>query len=332
MTPTMSRSALGSAEPPSRLGGLGLEARAVSVGALSAASLRARRGRDRSAREPRSVPASEPPPRVARPRRGATRRDDPARPPPELGRRRVVGAPESRFPLSAAPAPPDRLRGGRDPEPPRSLPESPPTRSRTGFGALSVIRSTVPPASGALTCGTSSAAADVAETPAMQTTAADAASQRAFAPLLETSSNSAKREPRSPASDARAWCPRRTDRGRRPLEEGAILRNGRAMRTRSSNVRESLSRASRARRLFPREPAALEPGQTGRRRPWSLPRGGPAASERAGILASSFTGQGAATGRSAATWRAAPRQWGGQAMISTRLPAGSVTNARGAPQ
>jgi len=28
----------------------------------------------------------------------------------------------------------------------------------------------------------------------------------------------------------------------------------------------------------------------------------------------------------------APRQRGGQAMISTRLPAGSFTNARGAPQ
>jgi len=268
----MSRIALGRAEPPSGLGGLGREARAASVGpdaGLSAASLRARRGRDRSARELRSAPASEPPPRVARPRRGATRRDDPARPPSELGRRRVVEAPELRPPLSAAgaPEPPDRLRGAGDPEPRRGLPESPPRRSRTGLGALSVIRSTVPPASGALTCGTSSATADVADTPAMQTTAADAANQRALAPLLETSSNSAKREPRSPASDARAWCPRRTDRGPCPLGEGAILRNGCTMRTRSTNVRESLSRASRARRLFPREPAALEPGQTGWRRP-----------------------------------------------------------------
>jgi hypothetical protein len=237
MTLTMSRIALGRAEPPSGLGGLGREARAASVSldaGLFAASLRARRGRDRSAREPRSVPASEPPPRVARPRLGATRRDDPARPPPELGRRRVVGAPESRLPLSAAPAPPDRLRGDRDPEPPRSLPESPPRRSRTGLGALSVIRSTVPPASGALTCGTSSAAADVADTAAMQTTAADAANQRALGPLLKTRFNSAKREPRSPASEARAWCSRRTVCGRCPSREGAILRNGRTMRTRST--------------------------------------------------------------------------------------------------
>jgi hypothetical protein len=241
MTLTMSRIALGSKESPSPLRGLGLEARAASVGVdaargLPLAFLRPARGRDRS--EPEPEPRSEPEPllRVARLRPGATRRGDPARPRAELGRRRVVEAPDSPPPLppAGARAPADRPDEGRDLGRSRGLGETPSRRSRTGLGALSVIRSTVPPASGALTCGTSSAAADVADTAAMQTTATDAANQRALGPLLETSSNSAKREPRSPASEARAWCPRRTVCGRCSSGEGAILRDGRTMRTRST--------------------------------------------------------------------------------------------------
>jgi len=235
----MSRIALGSREPPSPFGGLGLEARAASVFGVDAARglafafLRPLRGRDRSVREPEPRSEPEPLPRVPRLRPGATRRDDPARPRLELGRRRVVEAPESPPPLppAGARAPADPRDEGRDLGRSRGLRVTPSRRSLTGLGARFVIRSTAPPmrstaplAFSALTFGSSRAAAGVADTAAMAATAANATSARA--PVLKARSTSADREPPpSPASETRAWGRIRTDRGRGPLGEVAILRN-----------------------------------------------------------------------------------------------------------
>lgn len=201
----MSRIALGRRELPSPLGGLGLEARAESVGVargLPLAFLRPPRGRDRSAPESESRSEPEPPRRVARLRLGATRRGDRARPWPELGRRRVVEAPESppRLPPAGAPPPSDRPDEGRDLERSRGVRETPSRRSRAGLGARSVVRSTAPPMRstavltfGALTSGSSRAAAGVTDTAAIAATAANANSARARAPVLKARSTSADR-------------------------------------------------------------------------------------------------------------------------------------------